>query len=227
MEIGSQIEIQPPRGNVAVVLRIGALSRVTVFALLTSGCGSFVSRPPTLEYVEASVRVDVRADTEPFEADFTRAKDEDETLVAHCRTPCRLALRPGLYRVRVHGDAPEAHKVYLFRHHTHVLITKGSTALRGLGLGLEATGGLGLAVLTLGAISAPRNRDQIGHVSEEHGVGNLAIIGGLGAAALTMGIMIHQTSRTRIQVDEVQENPWAEQSQLRPAVDAKGVGFSF
>ena len=171
------------------------------------------------------MRVDVRADAEPFKANFSRAKDETETVVAHCQTPCRLTLRPGLYRVRVHGDAPEAHSQYLFRHHTHVLVTKGSTALRGLGLGLEATGGLGLAVLTLGALSAPAQRAQVGEVSEEHGIGNLAIIGGLGAAALTMGIMIHQTSRTRIQIDEVQENPWAEQA--RPVIDAKGVGFSF
>ncbi len=173
------------------------------------------------------MRVDVRSDEEPFAADFSRAKDETETVVAHCRTPCRLELLPGLYRLRVHGDAPEAHKVYLFRHHTHVMITKGSTALRGLGLGLEATGGLGLAVLTIGGISAPRNRDQVGHVSEEHGVGNLAVIGGLGAAALTMGILIHQTSRTRIYINEVEANPWAEHSQLQPLVDANGVGFGF
>ncbi len=198
-----------------------------MLALLTSGCGGFVSRPPTLEYAEPSVRVDVRADPEPFEADFSRTKDESETVVAHCQTPCRLTLAPGLYRVRVHGDAPEAHRVYWFRHHTHVLVTKGSTALRGLGLGLEASGGLGLAVLALGAVSAAGERDQLGHASADHGVGNLAVIGGLGAAALTMGILIHQTSRTRIQIEEVQENPWAEHSRLQPVLDAKGVGFGF
>ncbi len=210
------------------MLRIGALSWLTLLELCSAGCGRFVSRPPLLEYAEPFARVDVRFDQEPFEIDFSRARDENDTVIAHCRRACRLDLPPGLYRLRAHGDAPEVHKVLLLRHHTHVMVTKGSAELRGLGLGLEASGGLGLAVLTVGAILAPR--PGVGPASPdsaESGVGNLAIIGGLGAAALTMGILIHQTSKSRMEINEVEDVAGATRSSLRPVIDAKGVGFSF
>jgi hypothetical protein len=56
-------------------------------------------------------------------------------------------------------------------------------------------------------------------------VGNLAIIGGLGAAALTFGIVLHQSSKSSMQITEVEDTPWL--LQLEPVVNAQGVGVSF
>jgi hypothetical protein len=206
-------------------VRIGVLCRTLVGACCALGCARFSSRPPTLEYAEPSVRVDVRFSEPAFNVDFSLARDETETVLAHCHVACRVQLVPGLYRIRAYGDAPAVQRVVRLRHHTHVFVSKGSAALRSAGLGLEVSGALGLATVLVGGVAAPRERDALPPRAADDGVGNLAILGGLGAAALTFGILLHQTSKSSMQVEEIEDVPWS--SQLEPVVDAQGVGFSF
>jgi hypothetical protein len=205
-------------------VRLGVLTWTFGIALPLLGCSRFSSPPPSLEYAEASVRVDVRFSEPTFNIDFSLERDETETVVAECHAACRLQLPPGLYRLRAYGDAPPVEEVVLLRHHTHVFVSKGSATLRGAGLGLQVSGALGLGTLVIGALSAAEPT-SVGRSTADEGVGNLAIIGGLGAAALTFGILLQHTSKSSMDVEEIEDVPST--VQVRPRLDAKGVGFSF
>jgi len=205
-------------------VRLGALTWTLAIALSALGCLPFSSQPPSLEYAEPSVRVDVRFSEPSFNIDFSLERDETETVVAQCRAACRVQLPPGLYRLRAYGDAPPVEEVVALRHHTHVFVTKGSPGLRGAALGLQVSGTLGLGTLVIGGLSAA-GRTPVGHTTADEGVSNIAIIGGLGAAALAFGILLQHTSKSTMAVEEVEDV--SSTSQVQPRVDAQGVGFSF
>ena len=205
--------------------RIGELPWVLALALAAPACGGLVSRPPTLDYREESVQVEVRFEGGPFNVDFSLARDENERVLGRCRQACKLQLPPGLYRIVAYGDGPRIEKVRLIRHHTRLLITRGSSELRSLGIGLEVAGALGLGTLTVGSL---QRVSFTGEVEEHHSGGRtLAIIGGGGAIALGFGLLLHQGARSHFQLTEIEDEPAPISSSTAPVVDTNGVGFSF
>ena len=192
-------------------------------ALALMGCGGLVWRPPAqAAQAEPVSKLEVRFTEQPFAVDVSAVvSQEPERPVAHCDGTCRLELPAQRYRLSTRGDAPSAERVIDLRQHTRVVVKKGDSFYRGLGIGLEVAGGVGTLVLGAAVVGHAGRTDYVASgASPSHADRNVMIVGLGGLAALAVGLVMHQSARTKIYTEEVDEPaPLVEQ--------AKAPAFSF
>lgn len=163
------------------------------------GCTATFSRLPTLDYQSPQAQVELRFDGEPVDVVFSDANDDSERELARCHVACRVTMPSGEYRLRTLGDAPEVEETFTLHQHTRIVVSPGDSTQRAGGIVLEAAGALAFGVGTLYAIPL---RDSLEKQSSAP-----PILGISGLLVLATGVLIHQVSRTRVRIEDVEDPP--------------------